>query len=367
MTTALVDDEQFMDRALEVAARGDYATSPNPMVGALVVGDGEVVAAGWHRRAGEAHAEVDALQRAGDAARGATLYVTLEPCSHQGRTPPCVDAIVAAGVSRVVAAMLDPNPQVSGRGIAALRERGIEVVVGVREAKARRLNEFYVKWVTTGLPFVTAKFAMSLDGRIATHTGDSKWITSDEARLEVHRLRHAHDAILVGANTVIRDDPNLTTRLPDGGRSPLRVVVDSRLRVPVEARIFRQAAGDVLVATSDRARGDRVRRFQEAGIAVRVFPHREGRVGLLDLLRFLGRSERISLLVEGGSTVHGSAFDEGLVDKVVAIVAPRIIGGAEAPGAVGGRGVDRLVDAPLLRDVEVRRVGPDIVVTGYCR
>lgn len=366
--TPVDDDERFMGLALEAAARAEYATSPNPMVGAVVVRDGEVVATGWHRRAGLPHAEVEALRQAGEAARGATLYVTLEPCPHHGRTPPCTEAIVAAGVSRVVVAMVDPNPKVAGAGLAALRRAGIEVTVGVEEAEAKRLNEFYVKWVTTGLPFVTAKFAMSLDGRIATHTGDSKWITSEEARLEVHRLRHAHDAILVGANTVIRDDPNLTTRLPGvDGRSPLRIVVDSRLRVPLDARIFRQTTGEVMVATSDRAREDRVRRFEEAGIPVRVFPHREGRVGLRDLLRYLGRSERISLLVEGGASVHGSAFDEGLVDKVVAMIAPRIIGGIESPSAVGGRGVDRLSESPLLRDVEVRTVGPDIVVTGYCR
>ena len=365
--TGSAADERFMAAALDAAASADYATSPNPMVGAVVVRDGRIIATGWHRRAGEPHAEVEALRAAGDAARGADLYVTLEPCNTEGRTGPCVDAVVEAGIRRVVLAMLDPNPAVDGRGISALRDAGISVEVGVLEARARRLNEFFVKWVTTGLPFVSAKLAMSLDGRIATHSGESKWITSDEARALVHRLRHAHDAILVGANTVISDDPNLTTRLPEGGgRSPLRIVVDSRLRVPVASRIFSQEAGRVMVATSDRVWADRHRRFIDAGIAVEVFPNRDGRVDLADLIAHLGRREIISLLIEGGGSVQGSAFDSGLVDKVHAFIAPRVIGGAESPAAVGGHGIDRLADARLLRDVEVSRAGPDVVVTGYC-
>jgi diaminohydroxyphosphoribosylaminopyrimidine deaminase / 5-amino-6-(5-phosphoribosylamino)uracil reductase len=359
-------DDELMAEAIALAAQADFHTSPNPMVGALVVRDGAVVARGFHRRAGEDHAEVVALREAGEAARGADLYVTQEPCTHFGRTPPCTDAVVAAGVRRVVVGMRDPDPRVDGRGVAALRQAGIAVVERVLADRVRKLNEFFVKHATTGLPFVTAKFAMSLDGRIATHGGESKWITSEEAREQVHHLRHAHDAILVGANTVLRDDPNLTTRLPGGaGRSPLRVVVDSRLRVPVDARIFAQESGAVLVATSDRARGERLREFEQRDVPVVVLPSSEGRVGLVDLLRHLGGRQCISLLIEGGSSMHGSAFDQRLVDRVVAFIAPRVIGGIEAPAAVGGHGVDRLDDAHPLRDVEVRQLGPDIMVSGY--
>ena len=360
-------DERWMEVALRLAATADHATSPNPMVGAVVVRDGRIVGQGAHRRAGTPHAEVHAVRAAGAASRGADLHVTLEPCNHQGRTPACTATIIDAGVRRVVVAMLDPNPRVDGAGVAALRAAGVAVEVGVGAVPAGRLVQFYAHHARTGRPFVTAKFAASLDGRVATSGGDSQWITGESARAFGHRLRHEHDVILVGAGTVAADDPILSTRLegrPDA-RQPLRVVVDSGLRLPARRRMHGRP-GESLVATRDDAPAATRGLLEAAGVEVLALPAgADGRVDLGALLTELGGRGHLSLLAEGGPTLLGALFDEQLVQRVVAMLAPRIIGGS-APAAVAGKGVARLAQAARLSDVVVERSGPDLIVTGYC-
>jgi diaminohydroxyphosphoribosylaminopyrimidine deaminase/5-amino-6-(5-phosphoribosylamino)uracil reductase len=350
-------DRHWSARALELALQADYRTSPNPMVGAVVLdSDGNVAGEGYHHRAGEPHAEQEALDAAGDQAQGGTLYVNLEPCAHLHRTPPCADAIILAGLKRVVISMSDPDERVRGAGIAKLQAAGIETVVGVHEERALLLNEFYVKHRLTGRPFVSAKFAMSLDGKIATRSGESRWITGEEARLHGHRLRHIHDAILVGVNTVISDDPELTTRL-DGEevRQPLRVVLDSQLRLRMSAKVV---GPNTLIATTRAGR-------MGAAEVLKLPAAPDGRVALEPLLDELGKRGILSLLVEGGSEVHASFFANGLVDKVHAYIAPRLIGGRDAPGPLGGAGVERLAEAIPLRDMDATRLGADLLITGY--
>ncbi|GIV20005.1 MAG: riboflavin biosynthesis protein RibD [Armatimonadota bacterium] len=354
-----------MRRALALARRG--FTAPNPMVGAVLVKEGRVVGEGYHRRAGMPHAEVEALRRAGENARGATLYVTLEPCSHWGRTPPCADALIEAGVRCVYAAMQDPNPQVAGRGFQKLREAGIEVQVGVLEEQARQLNEIFVKYHTTGMPFVTVKAAMSLDGKIATHTGDSKWITDEPARRLAHRLRAQHDAVLVGIGTVLQDDPLLTVRLPRL-REPLhrwRVVVDSRLRCPEEAQVLRVEDSPTLIATTESASPEKVARLRERGVQVEVLPDEGGRVDLGALMKLLAHRGVTGVFCEGGGTLIASLLAKRLVDKVVFFYAPCIIGGQAAPTAVEGEGYACVEGCLRLDRVYWRRVGRDRMVQAY--
>ena len=344
-------------RAIELARQADYRTSPNPMVGAIVLdAEGHVAGEGYHRLAGEPHAEEEALAAAGERSRNGTLYVNLEPCAHEHRNPPCAQAAIDAEVRRVVVSMTDPDERVRGAGLRMLESAGIETDVGVHEERAQKLNEFYVKHRTTGRPFVTAKFAMSLDGKIATRTGESQWITGEEARTHGHRLRHMHDAILVGVNTVIADDPELTVRInSDGLRQPLRIVVDSQLRIRQSARII---GANTLIATTRQGRVG-------AAEVLRLPATPGGRVELPALLDELGKRGILSLLVEGGAEVHGSFFAEGLVDKVYAYVAPRLIGGKDAPGPLGGDGVDHLAASTQLRELDFARLGEDLVITGY--
>lgn len=360
-----MDDEAYMRRALELAERGWGLVSPNPLVGAVVVRGGRVVAEGWHEGPGKAHAEAMALEAAGDRARGATLYTTLEPCDHHGRTPPCTAAILRAGVVRVVAATRDPNPIVDGRGIARLRAAGVEVEVGVLAELAEHQNEAFAKHVRTGLPFVTLKMAATLDGKVAARDGSSRWITGEEARADVHRLRAGADAIVVGAGTALADDPSLTARGPHPpARRALRVLVDGRGRVPPGGRLFTGPA-PTLVATTDLAPEGRREAWRRAGAEVVTYEAAGGRVPLAALLADLGKRDAQLVLLEGGPTLAWSTVREGLVDKLVLYLAPLLVGGSGAPGVLGGEGVPTIGDGLPVQVRDVRWVGTDLRVEAY--
>ena len=353
-----------MRRALELAARGAGLVSPNPLVGAVVVRDGEEVGAGWHAGPGTPHAEVMALETAEDRARGATLYTTLEPCSHYGRTPPCAPRVVEAGIARVVTALDDPNPLVNGQGLAGLRDGGVEVEVGLLGAEAERQNEAFLKHVRTGLPLVTLKMAASLDGKAAARDGSSRWISGPEARKQVHRMRAVADAVLVGAGTAFRDDPSLTVRDVEVlGDPPLRVVVDGRGIVPETHRLFTDGAAPTLVATTERAPEGRREAWRTRGAEVVVLDDAgAGLIPLRDLFRELGKRDVQHVLMEGGPTIAWEAVREGMVDRVVLFFAPILVGGQEAPSLLMGGGTATIGDAISLRILEVARVGSDLKV-----
>jgi len=368
----------YMEHALSLARLALGSSSPNPAVGAVIARDGVIIGQGYTQPPGSAHAEVVALRQAGHRAEGATMYVTLEPCCHFGLTPPCTQAIMEGGIAEVHIATLDPNPLVSGQGKAALDDAGINTKLGEHEQEARELNEAYIKFITTGLPFVTAKFAMSLDGKIATGTGDSKWISGEESREYVHQLRGAVDAIMVGVNTILADDPMLTVRWEgverkgtgeEGGerKKPIRVIVDSKARTPPTAQVFKQP-GKIIVATTPAAPSAQTKKLKAAGAEVLelpLFSPDEVLVDLGELLAELGRRQITGVMVEGGGTLLGTFFEQGLVDKVIVFIAPVIIGGAEARLAVGGKGAERITDALRLSHVKVERFGDDVMICGY--
>ena len=358
-------DEMFMREALRIARNAEGRTSPNPLVGAVIVRDGSIVAEGWHRKAGTPHAEVHALRMAGDLAKGATLYVTLEPCAHVGRTGPCAVAVRDAGIRRVVVAMSDPNPLVAGKGIQILRDAGVEVTVGVCEAEARQLNEVFLHWITTGQPFVVLKTAMTLDGKIATASGASKWITGEAARLRVHELRDRYDAILAGIGTALADDPSLTTRLPDRtGKNPVRIIVDSNARLPLTSNVVTDGQAQTIVAVTEAAPEERVAALRAHGVDV-LTCGTGSHVDLVQLMQELGRREIASVLVEGGGTVNFSLLAAGLVDKVFAFVAPKIVGGRTAKTPVEGDGFAQLADSVQFTRLTAENVGSDVLLTGY--
>ena len=353
---------KMMRQALRLARHGLGKTSPNPAVGCVIVRDGAVVGRGWHKQAGTPHAEVHALKEAGELAAGSDAYVTLEPCAHFGKTPPCAKALIAAKVARVYVAMVDPNPLVAGAGIEMLREAGIKVETGLLEKECRELNRPFIKWIQTKLPYVVLKSALTLDGKCATANGDSRWVTSDQARREVHRLRGRMDAIMVGVGTVLKDDPQLTCRVP-GGKDPLRVVVDSTLRMPLHAALLGvHSFAGTIVATCSRDAA-KVQALCSRGAEILSCKESEGRVDLADLFGKLGALGVQSILLEGGSHLAGAALRAGLIDSCLIFLAPKFVGGA-GMGLFAGEGVALMGDAIRLEGMTVKRVGVDLLVAG---
>ncbi|KPK41570.1 MAG: hypothetical protein AMJ78_05170 [Omnitrophica WOR_2 bacterium SM23_29] len=364
------EDEKFMRFALELAKMGKGLTSPNPCVGAVIVKDGKVIGKGYHKGAGRPHAEIYALRQAGRKAHGATLYVSLEPCRHYGKTPPCTNAIISHKIKRVVTAMKDPNPLNDGKGIMLLRRNGVEVKVGVLEDEAKKMNEAFMKFITKKIPFVTVKVAQSLDGKIATHTGDSKWITNEVAREYVHRLRGKVDAILVGVKTVLIDDPLLTARPKDRkiGKQPIRIILDSKLRIPLNARIFSKAlSGKVIIATTRLAPKNKLEALKKKNAEILIVGSRDGKVNIKSLMKELVKKDIAHVLVEGGGEAIASVIEAKVVDKVLFFIAPKIIGGRQATTSVEGAGVNRVNRAIELKEVGFESIGDNFLIEGYIK
>ncbi len=334
------------------------------MVGAILLKDNKVIGESYHAKAGEDHAEIIALRKAGDEARGATLYLNLEPCTHFGKTPPCAPRVIEKGVKRVVIGMEDPNPLVRGKGIAALRDAGLEVEVGVLEKECLKLNEVFCKYISQKMPFVILKVASTLDGKIATRNGESKWISGEASRRLVHRFRNQVDGIVVGIGTVLRDDPFLTTRIK-GGRDPYRIVLDSRLRIPEEAKVIGTTPSKAIIVATELAPKEKIEKLEKKGVRILIFHSEEGKVDLKSCLSQLGEMDITSLLIEGGNQVNGSFLDEGLIDKLIFFYSPKLIGDQLAPGIFGGKGVSHLQEAVNLREMKVRRIGEDLLLEAY--
>lgn len=356
--------DEYMVEAVALACKGEGRTAPNPPVGAVVVRDGRIVGKGFHPKAGEPHAEVFALREAGPLSNSADLYVTLEPCSHHGRTPPCADAVIAAGIARVFVGTGDPNPLVAGRGIERLRQAGIEVVEGIGGPACRKLIAPFRRLLLDKLPFVTLKGGVTLDCRIATSAGESQWITGESARQEAHRMRNRVDAILVGSGTVRADNPRLTVRNVDGGRNPVRVVVDSRLSTPSDAQIYDTREAPTLVVTTMYAPLARRALFAKRGVEVLVVPDREGQVSLPDMMKELAQRNLMHILLEGGGILNNRMLAEGLIDRICLFVAPLIFGGNDTLPLLAGEGISRLADAVRLEHMEVKRFGEDLMISG---
>jgi diaminohydroxyphosphoribosylaminopyrimidine deaminase / 5-amino-6-(5-phosphoribosylamino)uracil reductase len=358
-------DQYFMKLALDLAATAKGRTNPNPVVGAILVKDGVIVGSGLHRKAGEPHAEVHAFRMAGEHAEGATLYVTLEPCSHFGKTPPCANLVKESGVKRVVVALKDPNPLVAGRGIKIIEDAGIEVVTGVLEVEAKKLNERFIHNMLYRMPFVVSKVGMTLDGKIATHNGHSKWVTGEESRLTVHQLRDRMDAILVGIGTVLADNPMLTTRLPEGGKNPIRVVLDSELRTPLDAHITNCSEAQTIIVTKEGVDPAKVASLAEKGVQVLFVRYGENGLHLRSVLEKLFEIGITDVLLEGGSEVNGAFLREGFVNKFLMYVAPKILGGRRALTPFKGEDVESMDEAIEVDIDSVEHIGNDLLITAY--
>lgn len=358
-------DKDYMKRALEIAERGIGKTNPNPLVGAVIVKDGRIIGEGCHERYGHAHAEVNAVNNAAESSEGSTVYVNLEPCCHFGKTPPCTELLIRERVKRVVIGTLDPNPLVAGKGAERLRQAGIEVTVGILEQECRKLNEVFFHYIQKRRPFVVLKAAMSLDGKIAAPSGESKWITEEAARRDVQLLRNRYSAIMAGVETVIRDDPELTCRL-EGGRNPRRIILDSSLRIPPDSKVLKdQQNNPTLVVCTERASPEKTARIRALGAELLYCRNRNDRIDLEDLVVKLGGLSIDSVLLEGGAAVNESAFSQGIVDKVILYIAPKIIGGEKSKTFVGGKGIGRLEQAYPLHIDSMERVGEDMKITAY--
>lgn len=356
--------ESWMQHALNLAQSTLGQTAPNPVVGAVVVKDECLVGIGAHLKAGTPHAEVHALEMAGERAVGSTLYVTLEPCDHYGQTPPCTETIISSGVKRVVIGCQDPDLRTNGKGIQRLKEAGIDVILGVLEKECQQVNEAYFYHRKTGYPFVTLKTATTLDGRIATASGDSKWITNSISRQYVHRLRHQHQAILVGIGTVLADDPQLTTRLPHGGLQPLRVIVDSRLRIPIDAQVTDVSQADTLIFTTEHRDQQKEAALRAKGVQVEI-TGKSSKVDWNVVFRTLGDRGILSVLVEGGSEVNASLLEGNWIHKVIIFLAPKLLGGTKSLHAIGGKNPEKISEAKILKNLSLKQYGDDICVTGY--
>jgi diaminohydroxyphosphoribosylaminopyrimidine deaminase/5-amino-6-(5-phosphoribosylamino)uracil reductase len=360
-------DESYMKRAIELALLAQGRTSPNPIVGAVIVKDGKVIGEGYHHRAGTPHAEINALKEAGDLAKGATIYVTLEPCSHYGKTPPCANALVEVGVKRVVAAVLDPNPLVRGRGMEILKQASIETTVGICENQAKSINEFFFKHITTGMPFVTLKMAMTLDGKVATKNGDSKWISNEQSRSFVHELRNIYDAVMVGIGTVLKDDPRLNTRLGRmDTRNPVRVIIDGGIDLPLDSYIAKSAYSQTtILLCAAGTLNNKAEKLADKGIKIIEVEGTKDQISLEAVLKSLVKMNICSVLVEGGPEINGYLLEHKLADKIYWFIAPKLAGGRQAPSPVGGYGVEYMSDSCRVKNLELQRFGEDIMVTGY--